>query len=157
VISAISSSSVTRWWAVESTTGTSNRPAAADGVLQARSNADVHTMVWSVAAPRWCGRSDSTACTCRWRQQWLRTHVCLPEAAVLTTCTQRHRPRRERWVTFRRQATPDVPFGWRWGSREAAPRRRQVAQPRGPVLSVEGLCSFRSPGVDGAFAAAFGF
>ncbi len=47
------SSAVTRWWAVESTPATSSLPAAADGVLEARansSNADVHLVLWSVAA-----------------------------------------------------------------------------------------------------------
>jgi hypothetical protein len=47
------SSSVTQWWAVQSTPGTSSLPTAADGVLRARSNsanADVHTVLWFVAA-----------------------------------------------------------------------------------------------------------
>ena len=47
------SSSVTQWWAVQSTPATSSLPAAADGVLQARSNpsnADVHAVLWFVAA-----------------------------------------------------------------------------------------------------------
>ena len=54
VITAVSlSSSVTQWWDVQSSPGTSSLPAAADGVLQARSNssnADVHTVLWFVAA-----------------------------------------------------------------------------------------------------------
>jgi hypothetical protein len=47
------SSSVAQWWTVQSTPATSDLPAAADGVLRARSttsNADVHTVLWSVAA-----------------------------------------------------------------------------------------------------------
>ena len=47
------SSSVTEWWAVQSTPGRSSLPTAADRVLRARSNAsnaDVHLVLWFVAA-----------------------------------------------------------------------------------------------------------
>ena len=46
------SSSVTQWWAVQSTPGTTSLPEVADPVLRARSNsanADVHTALWFVA------------------------------------------------------------------------------------------------------------
>ena len=58
------STSVTQWWAVESTPATTRLPAAADGVLEARSNssnADVHTVLWFLAAVAlvWAMRSHS--------------------------------------------------------------------------------------------------
>ena len=54
VITAVSLSSwVTQWWAAQSSPVSSGLPGAADSVLRARtssSNADVHTVLWFVAA-----------------------------------------------------------------------------------------------------------